>query len=415
MRSSALPLVGLALIIVGGIAFGVYFFVSESSAPTPRNSTAAAPDDKPKRAPKPAPENRAAPAPETPQPGDATPAKTEPPKDTTPKPIEQPAQPADTGFRVTISGRVLDETGQGLPGIDVTARIVPDAKSNTDRRKEDSPDGASDPLTTTSGADGKYSLEITQELRSKQQTIRVEMGVTTRGWALQNAVTHDGLRAGTSKTVDLKVVPAGSAVGRVVDSSGSPLSHMAISATRLTDGEQRAVAPSMKGPTAITDSAGQYRFDALLVGNWEFTLMRKADGGSAKPVTGTVDAGSETTLDDIVLSEPATVRFRAVDGDGNPLPHEIREAGLSLTFVSPDGSKTTMQAVPGDNGTVDCANVPASATQMLVHHPGLASTETVALSLKGGVENDIGDVRLTLKAAGTDGVPDGSVPGEDGK
>jgi protocatechuate 3,4-dioxygenase beta subunit len=415
MRSSALPLVGLALIIAGGIAFGVYFFVTESSAPKPRNSTDSARDEKPKPAPKPAPETRAEPAPETPQPGDEAAVKTVPREDTTPKPADPPVEPADATFRVTISGRVLDEAGQGLPGIDVVATILADAKSNIDRRKEDSADDTPAGFTTTSVLDGKYSLEIAHNPNGKQQTIKVRMTVTTIGWTLPTEVVHDGLRAGMTKTVDLRVVPAGSATGRVVDSQGNPQPEMTISAEHIANAEQGLASPRKPGRVAVTDTSGQFRFDGLLVGTWQFSLVAKAGTKSANRVSAAITAGAESTLEDIVVVEPASIRFRAVDTDGNPLPADLREAGLTLTFLLPDGTKVAVQAHPEDNGTTLCNNVPSTATEMLVSHARLSATETVALSLKGGEEADLGDVRLTLKPTDAEGTPDGSVPGEDGK
>jgi hypothetical protein len=241
------------------------------------------------------------------------------------------------------------------------------------------------------------------------------MGVTTLGWALPTELVLDGLRAGTTKTVDLRVVQAGSATGRVVDGAGNPMPGMTISASQLTDRQERLVGKRNPGRVAVSDSSGQYRFDGLLLGLWQFTLVLKAGAKSANQVSAAITAGAESTLEDIVISEPASVRFRAVDTDGNPLPADMREAGLTLTFVLPDGSKVARQAQPEDNGTTLCTNVPSTATEMQVQHPRLSATETVALSLKGGEENDVGDVRLTLKPTDAEGMPEGAVPGEDGK
>jgi len=162
---------------------------------------------------------------------------------------------------------------------------------------------------TRSGEDGAFAVEGIN-------TLQADVYALGAGWASEELSEIAGIRIpirheippGGTAEVELRVMPAGRAEGRVVDARGAPLAGIPV--TVHTGGAQGTFRHE---ETVVTGAAGEFVFDTLVPGlSYRLTAVPRdgipwEDGPS-------LAASGETIIAELVLPEPRP-RPRAPEDD----------------------------------------------------------------------------------------------------
>ncbi|MEU5694314.1 SdrD B-like domain-containing protein [Actinosynnema sp. NPDC020468] len=256
----------------------------------------------------------------------------------------------------SLSGRVVDDGGNGIAGVTVTLT------------------GPGGPYTRTTGADGTYSftgLVPGVYALAEQQPVGYADGPDTAGTSggdvANDQFTNIALISGATATGYRFAEDRGSFSGSVfedldndgVRDSGEPGIPNAV--VQLTGEDATGAAVSL---STTTGADGSYTFTGLLGGTYTVTETTPAGYLDGKDAVGT-SGGTVTGPDSVVgiALEPgadatgytfgefkgASLAGRVVDDAGNPV------AGVTITVTGPDGPVTKVTGADGTYSFTDLA------------------------------------------------------------
>jgi hypothetical protein len=245
---------------------------------------------------------------------------------------------------VAISGRVIDQFGEGALNVHVVARrqdAAADVRDSPAGRFEVASDDLGDYRLGGLPA-GRYQVGIQDS--SEQTTLELRPGdevasinFATRSPATRSSVPNSGPSHG-----------AGVIAGRVVTSSGRPIGQAQILALRV--GQSVRI--------ATTDAQGRFAVDGLSAGSY---LLRVSAAGyvtiqygqeratqAGRPLV--VADGDTQRAGDIVLSRGTAVTGTIVDEHGEPM-QGVNVRALQLRYMG--GRTAALSAGPRDRRTDD--------------------------------------------------------------
>ncbi len=394
MRSRSLPLVGLAALLIAGIAFGVYFIATDGSAPR-HNLAPALPDTDPQIE-----------VPTPPQPEQTRPVETTKPEDTQPEvpaprdpePEVKPPPQALKVFEATISGRVVDESGTGVPGVDVRAHLTYELPGG--QRVSSSAEAPAETVPTTStGANGIYQIAIRLELEAELKAVAVSLQAEGPGWSQVQPVEIKSLAAGAKQQrVDVRVAAGGTVVGNVIDEGGGAVSNARIVVFEISEegglGRQVATRPG----AIMTDDNGGYRIAGLSPGERLFRALKDGYDSQDSEARITVDARGEQQVPVIRLKTMLTIKLKVLKEDGTPINTAGGPAFVTLLIKVEGAPDRTVNVTCGEEGTLTYQGVPHAVVAIHVRAHGYEQSEAVPVHHAAGQDTDLGEVRLQPSA-----------------
>jgi hypothetical protein len=185
----------------------------------------------------------------------------------------------------TVSGRVMDISGNPLPSVLVYVRSVAMPWSLS--------------RTVTADANGTFSVQV--RVGNYLVEAAPAMDAASPALSSQQLVTFPG-----SGVVDLVCPPKVQRYGKVLTPDVRPVSRdFQVLATRLSDG----LLTTRSAPTAATDSLGVYNV-TLDSGRWRFEVVPPSDSELPRKIVQIDVDGSDpgpSALPDIILSTPLKV------------------------------------------------------------------------------------------------------------
>lgn len=438
MRTPRFAIAGLVLLLVGGLAFAGQWFARESAADNTPRACVGLLEPGPQPQPQPAqpqpeeatelagppvaeheaPELQADPVAEDKpdvQPPAVQKPEIAPPKDMSDKEairielekmIEEVSniQPYETtDFTFTVSGRVIDDSGVGVPGAEVwasatyTAPLADDATTAGKRLSRTRTIRV--PTVVLGDNAGYFSALLTVPVAKEVASINVSMNATAPKFAHNPQPTQlSGVKAGdTRDNIEIKMFAGGSISGRVVDAHNAPLHGVTIQAVEQIKQDRtsrRRVASS--NPAAVrTDKDGRFTIASVKAGTWSLTAHAPYHLASQTPTGILVTAGCDVTAPDVVMNAAASIKLRVLDDSGAPLSTGAKSGTYVTVYIKLAGGKTIALSGRLDaQGYATVQRVPADALEATVRASGWESEYPVSLRLTGGAENDIGDVRM---------------------
>jgi len=251
----------------------------------------------------------------------------------------------------TISGRVTDESGNGIA--DAGVNIQDTNGSNIDGTRTD--------------ADGNYSFQGLPAGNWKVYFNAANVGNylpryynDKDGWNPQLADSVSVTAGQTAAGINAQLTPGGIISGRVVDQAGNGIPNASVEvmdiAQYYTINRSNTDANGYYTARGLPAGTWKIRFDATNVGNYvpEF-YNDKFKYQDADTVA--VALGQTVSNIDAQLADGGIITGRVTDGSGNGLPSvsiEIRDAA-NYTFIwagTDDGGYYTAQGVPAGNWRV---------------------------------------------------------------
>ncbi len=299
----SLPWIALAVIVVLGVAVGVWQLTrhrAEGPDHTPRATSPTAVRSEPRTAPPPGPA--------------AEPPKEGPTGLGTPK----EAVPGPTGFRGRVEGTV--RTNDGRPAVAVVTA------------SSDTPGEAG--VSTRCAEDGTYGMDVPVGV----WMVRAEMpglaSIPGRLLVLEGEISR----------LDFVLQTAGAAVGVVTDPDGRPVAGAAVTATMANASEADLMTAS--AVVFSTDAQGRYRI-TLLPGKH----IVQAESAGFGPAFGqaTVAGGADTQVD-LQLTRSLRITGRVTDKSGAPLEGVAISAGWSGQIEGTFGGSYARAATSAADG-----------------------------------------------------------------
>ena len=235
------------------------------------------------------------------------------------------------------------------------------------------------------GADGSASFA---GLADNSYTVFVSSATGDFG---QSSVS---LTAGQQGTASVSMSPSGTVSGKVIDSSGNPISGASVFIQLSSD--------LQNGYSTVTATDGTYSLAGIAPGTYDVTVV--ADGFVANVQTG-VSVSSSTTVNASLTASTTTATGTIEDTSGNPVPN----ANITITDAA-DHVVGIVEANP--NGTFTVSTAQGSGLSMQVSAQGYAS-QTVAINIPTGTSTQLSAVQLQAIAIdpGPAGNPPPSPPG----
>ena len=218
-----------------------------------------------------------------------------------------------------ISGKVTDTAGNIVPGATVTF-------TSTDGQI----------YSTTTDSNGNYTLSSVSPSTYSGTASKASFGSQTQ--------TGLVVASNAALTVNFALQPGpGAVTGRVVDTSGNPISGATVF---FSSG-----IPAVVAATATTDATGTYNIAALAAGTYNVTASATGFGSSA-PISVVVVGATTTTVPDILLGALANGTLGGlVTGTGSSTPL----AGVTLTITN-TGTGQVVTPAPVTAGTSTAAS-----------------------------------------------------------
>jgi len=163
----------------------------------------------------------------------------------------------------------------------------------------------------------------------------------------------DGLSAGKSRALTLRLRSEEPAMGRVVDASGAPVQSADVTVYPLPGnsfGREKRVLQ--------TDAAGSYTLSGVSAGAWRLTARAPDGASSQKPVEVTLPLQPPGPLPDLVLGATGTVSGRVVDRAGRPVP------GARVSLNDEATQKSWLTAVADRDGAFVVSGVAPGVTRV---------------------------------------------------
>ena len=224
------------------------------------------------------------------------------------------AAQADAG---SISGRVIDDSGAPVVGIDVSAEPI-------------EPGGASG--TASTGTDGTYMIaglsvgdhRVRFSPPSESVLIFEYYNDTTDYFAATPVPVTSGE---PTRGIDARLEHFGSITGRVTDGQGHPVAEVEVGVEPMSEGDTWA--------TGVTDADGRYAVDGMIPGDYVVRFGAPADSGL-------VDEYFNDAIDYLAATLVPVVSGQAVE----EIDAVLTEDGPQS--VSPPAAPAGVSAAPGD-------------------------------------------------------------------
>jgi hypothetical protein len=240
-----------------------------------------------------------------------------------------PSEPTTTHV---FTGRVVDERRFPVADARVVARCV----------------GSAAPIETTTGADGRFRVEIPDAPRSLLAATPTLVATTSDGRVGFSLAYAGGFELETAREHELRsaivVEPAASVDVIVLDAAG---------AVARADVELRTVPPSLAFVHAVTDELGHVQLTPVAAGDYVLTASREGRGLRSVEVK---CARGATTTTEVGLRNSRSLEVELTDAD----THEpIEGATISATRESsgsnpgPFPSRYRTEGRPGDPCVTD--------------------------------------------------------------
>ncbi len=265
----------------------------------------------------------------------------------------------------TITGTLRDGAGGAVAGVTVSAGPV----------------GSGDGVSAQTGQDGRYTLQVSAGVYTVAFQVAADRTQYAAGAVDQQSATRYTVAGGQAVTVDETVLATGAIAGRFTDRAGAGLAGVDVTASSMTGDRWHF---------AVTDAAGEYRFDDLLPADYRVEFVDWNRGGvfqyahgkverlDAAPVT--VTGGATTRVDETQLPT-GSVRFTVTDSvTGGPLP----EFSAYLGNLSAEGA----------GGTATAAGVPVGRQRYSIYASGYQTLNSGRVSV---TENGTAEVAVVLE------------------
>ena len=257
----------------------------------------------------------------------------------------------------SLSGKVSDTAGNGVSGASVTFT---------------SSDGQIYSITTD--ANGNYSLPNVQPGTYTGTASKTGFGTATQ------TVT---VVSNTASTVNFTLTPGpGVATGRVIDTSGNPISGATV---YFSSGS-----PATVVATATTDATGTYTVPSIAAGTYNVTATATGFGTSA-PISVVIVGATTTTVPDITLGAIANGTLGGlVTATGSTAP----VAGVTVTItntgtglaITPAPITTSTSTAASDGAQINYGPITLAAgtyTVTATKNGASAGTQTVTVTANG--------------------------------
>ena len=167
---------------------------------------------------------------------------------------------------VSVSGRVITDTGAPLPRVTVTITALPGGQT----------------LTVTSDANGSFTF--TNVFPGSRRLFASRFGFFLKGRAPGSASSGQVLtvRAGEAVALTLTMSRAGAIIGRVVDEFGDPVEQALVSTLRYAYQPDGRRIPFAAGVGDATDDRGEFRVYGLPPGDYIVVATPRAAGPEAR-------------------------------------------------------------------------------------------------------------------------------------
>lgn len=306
-------------------------------------------------------------------------------------------------FKVSISGRVTDESGYGISGAEVHARrAAPAAARNAGQHTFVLGAGRAPQSATTDDA-GYFSATFTLRAPEDAETIDASVQARAKGYYLEAPVRVENLRENELRSgVALKMAQAGSITGRVVDQNRAPVAGAIVSLLDSVRVDQSGAMQVNRVSTnrVRTDAEGRYRLENVKPGAWNIraTRQRYSSGQTIQPVS--VIVGQEAAAPDIRLSLAASVKVRLLKADGSPIGEGKPNGRLRvrIAYKFNGGQTVTRSAFCDAEGNARFDNVPEGAVEYSLIAPGFENAGPFPLAWRSTEIIEAGVVYMTSES-----------------
>lgn len=286
----------------------------------------------------------------------------------------------------SIAGRVVDEAGAPVPGVQVlcsfeAARVSGPNLMNAMR---------GDRSVAETDATGRFEL---RGLGSGPFVVEAEHRL---GWDECSARASNVLPGG--EEVELVLRRALHLAGTVVDEQGAPVPSFSVIARQEVMGEFAAVTVAYQRE-AFADPAGAFFLGDLIAGSWLVTVEGEGLVSSAPVPVELPSSEAEALALSVVRA--ATVSGRVVDPEGNPVPGAtvgIDEGSVGWQVAS-DPYPDTPEATADEEGVFLLDGLVPGELGLVASADGFSRGRTVSLALEPGEERS--DLTLVLTDGGT--------------
>jgi hypothetical protein len=224
-----------------------------------------------------------------------------------------------------ISGRVTTFEGEPVAG----ARVVAEDASAMFSLVDPDHEGV---LTAS---DGRYEIPAVSA-----GNVRVVARHERHPTGSSELIATDGRRPITG--VDIRLAPAASVAGRVLDTRGQPVAWAAVRVAPAYDAAMRSGA--VRGATADDDG----RFEVVGLEREPAHILATSERMASSILSLSLDERHRIEGVELVLDAPARIAGRVVDGDGEPVPEvhviaypDVLEDGVDGIALRGGGQATT--------------------------------------------------------------------------
>lgn len=305
-------------------------------------------------------------------------------------------QQAGVEFKVTLSGRVMDEYGRGIEGAKVRAtRSDPtDGQAATQLRNAVLlPRG---PVGATTDASGFYSAVFTLRVPEGTTATDAVVSATADGFSGDHPAAVSNLRENDERSgVNITLKRAAVLTGRVVDDRMSPIAGAYVWLEAAQSDRANTGARQIWRSPVRTDKDGVYRLENIQAGEWtvRVTEPRHFPAKSSHPVLAT--SGQEVVVPDIPMQRSATLRVKVLKEDGSPIGEGERNSRVRVRVTFQVAGKTTTKtATSAADGSVVVNQVPSDAIDFSLNVAGYQPSGPLPLRAMAGEEYDAGTVRM---------------------
>lgn len=296
-------------------------------------------------------------------------------------------------FTAQASGRVVDERGVGIADAEVHFSYF---FENPALRWLGRLYERGEAVRTDAG--GGFTFAISGKALQPPGAARLIVRASRDGYAEGDGLRIRDLKHGEHREgLELVLLDAGSAAGRLLDANREPAAGVSVSAVWTGNNQ-----PPVRAVSATTGEQGRFQFEGLRGGTWRLEATQREPTRTWRLVEFEVQPGIETQLPDAVLVKPGppkpqtTARARVLL-DGEPLK---RGTQIEL-LVEQDrpGYWNRSEHRVGEDGVVVLSSLQPGTLEARISVPGRDIDEyRLTMHLLEGQENTIGEIRLRWAA-----------------